>query len=81
MAAAIQMVNEFLPNNRLIVYTFRGYLNSMSYTNYFCRYFVSIGNTFMIGVRLVPSMGHRQIVSGAVDGSETANTVHRKCCI
>ena len=32
--------------------TFRGYLNSMSYTNYFCRYFVSIGNTFMIGVRI-----------------------------
>lgn len=36
---------------------------------------------FMIGVRLAPSMGHRRIVSGVADGSEMANTVHRKCCI
>lgn len=32
----------------------------------------------MIGVRLAPSMGHRQIVSGAADGLETAITVRRK---
>ena len=35
----------------------------------------------MIDVRLAPSMGHRRIVSGVADGSEMANTVHRKCCI
>ena len=36
---------------------------------------------FYDGVRLAPSMGHRQIVSGAADGLETAITVRRKCCI
>lgn len=66
---------------KMHITTFRGYLNSMSYTNYFCRCSASTGNIFTIGVRLAPSMGHRQIVSGAADGSETEIAVRRKCCI
>ena len=58
--------------------TCQDYLNFMNYIVPFCHYIRNTENTFMTGVRSVPSMALLQIVSGEADAQDLDLIIQKK---
>ena len=69
-------------NKQVIVYAVvdqrQDYLNIMNYIVPFCHYIRNTENTFMTGVRSVPSMALLQIVSGEADAQDLDLIIQKK---
>lgn len=61
-----------------LIFTSLGCLNFMNCIVFFCPYSMSTENTFMTGVRSVPSMALPQIVSGEVDVQDLDLIIQKK---
>ena len=73
-----EITNEPKKKTKKYTITCQDYLNFMNYIVPFCHYIRNTENTFMTGVRSVPSMALLQIVSGEADAQDLDLIIQKK---